>query len=74
MNEATFMLKLENILSFATGITSPPPALGFTEDSKFPTANTCANMLNIRVNHDNFSDFTRHMCYGICNTAGFGLL
>lgn len=77
----TFNLTLEDILHFCTGMPEEPPlgfrpkpAMKFTmaEASKFPEANTCVNILYLPLAHTTYDEFAWHMCYGICNSPGFG--
>ena len=68
---------LADVLMFATGATSmppmgldPSPTIEFTE-CQFPTANTCANQLNLPLFLDNDA-FEENMFFGLVNGAGFG--
>lgn len=79
VKDSTFKMVLADVLTFTTGMPvepplgfSPLPSLTFTFESKFPTANTCANVLYIPLEHTCYTEFVWHMCYGILNTAGFG--
>ena len=78
-NIAEFVISLELIVSFATGMPEEPPlgfcpkpAILFLENSKFPSANTCANQINLPLQDMPFDAFKYNMSYGIMNTAGFG--
>ncbi|XP_065104077.2 uncharacterized protein [Paramisgurnus dabryanus] len=71
-------VSLENLLMFATGLTSLPPAgitpqpcIVFLDTSPFPMANTCANTLKLPLS-ETYSSFKSHMDFGIQNSPGFG--
>ncbi|XP_035982736.1 G2/M phase-specific E3 ubiquitin-protein ligase [Fundulus heteroclitus] len=75
-NEVT----LEDVLMFATGVPSIPPAgmdpqprLQYINTSKFPMANTCANTLKLPL-LDSYITFKHNMNFGIKNSRGFGCL
>ena len=74
-----FEISLERIVSFATGMPEEPPSgfcpkpsILFQEHSKFPTANTCTNQIQLPLQDMTFEEFKYNMSYGILNTAGFG--
>lgn len=63
---------------FATGLTSLPPSgleplprIEFLDDSPFPMANTCSNVLKLPL-LDSYSVFKSQMDFGIQNSPGFG--
>lgn len=67
VKEDTFKIVLADIVSFTTGIPVEHP-LGFSlspsinfNNAKFPTANTCANILYLPLQHTCFSEFAWHM-------------
>ncbi|XP_023814808.1 G2/M phase-specific E3 ubiquitin-protein ligase-like isoform X3 [Oryzias latipes] len=71
---------LEEVLMFAAGVPCVPPAgmsplprLHFMSPStsKFPMANTCANILKIPL-LDSYTAFKANMDFGIKNSPGFG--
>lgn len=71
-------VSLENVLMFATGLTSLPPAgitpqpcIIFLATSPFPMANTCENTLKLPL-LDTYSSFKTRMDFGIQNSPGFG--
>lgn len=71
-------VSLENLLMFATGLTSLPPAgitpqpcIVFLDTSPFPMANTCANTLKLPLS-DTYSSFKSHKDFAIQNSPGFG--
>ncbi|XP_016117945.1 G2/M phase-specific E3 ubiquitin-protein ligase-like, partial [Sinocyclocheilus grahami] len=71
---------LENVLMFATGLTSLPPAgvapqpwIVFLDNSLFPTANTCTNTLKLPI-LETYSLFQTQMDFGIQNSPGFGCI
>jgi len=78
---STFKLVLTDIVTFTTGMPvepplgfSPQPSLNFISTSSFPIANTCANILNVPLEHTCYDEFVWHMCFGLLNSAGFGLI
>ena len=71
--------RFKDVMIFATGADEEPP-LGFVplptlrfENAKYPTANTCSNILNIPLQHQTYEEFRDAMEFGIMNCAGFGL-
>ena len=70
---------LTDILIFATGAARVPP-LGFSPRpgiqfclSKFPKANTCANILILPLEYyQNYEQFKESMIFGILNSPAFG--
>ncbi|XP_016400282.1 G2/M phase-specific E3 ubiquitin-protein ligase-like [Sinocyclocheilus rhinocerous] len=71
---------LENVLMFATGLTSLPPAgvapqpcIVFLDNSPFPMANTCTNTLKLPI-LETYSLFQTQMDFGIQNSPGFGCI
>ncbi|XP_038132896.1 G2/M phase-specific E3 ubiquitin-protein ligase [Cyprinodon tularosa] len=71
---------LEDVLMFATGVPSIPPAgmdpqpcLEYIYTSNFPMANTCANTLKLPL-LDSYITFKHSMNFGIKNSPGFGCL
>ncbi|KAK5619158.1 hypothetical protein CRENBAI_024063 [Crenichthys baileyi] len=78
--EGVAAVSVENILMFATGLTSLPPSgleplpqIEFLDDSPFPMANTCSNLLKLPL-LDSYSVFKSQMDFGIQNSPGFGCL
>ncbi|MEQ2286063.1 hypothetical protein AMECASPLE_038304 [Ameca splendens] len=78
--EGEAAVSVENILMFATGLTSLPPSgleplpqIEFLDDSPFPMANTCSNLLKLPL-LDSYSVFKSQMDFGIQNSPGFGCL
>ena len=74
-----FEISLEHIVSFATGMPEEPPSgfcpkpsILFQEHSKFPTANTCTDQIQLPLQDMTFEEFKYNMSYGILNTAVFG--
>ncbi|MGH0130916.1 UNVERIFIED_CONTAM: hypothetical protein FKN15_059637 [Acipenser sinensis] len=73
-------VSLEDVLMFATGLRSLPPAaiqpqpsMEFFSSSQFPTANTCGNILRLPY-ADNYDEFKSAMEFGIKNSPGFGCI
>ncbi|TKS65833.1 G2/M phase-specific E3 ubiquitin-protein ligase [Collichthys lucidus] len=71
-------VSLQDILVFLTGCDSvpalgfsPKPSLEFITHSRFPQANTCANILRIPV-HAEYTAFKCDMTFAIRNSPGFG--
>ncbi|XP_053367988.1 G2/M phase-specific E3 ubiquitin-protein ligase-like isoform X2 [Clarias gariepinus] len=71
---------LKDVLMFATGLTSLPPAgltplpsIVFLASSPFPMANTCTNTLKLPL-LDTYSLFQKQMDFGIQNSPGFGCI
>nr|XP_054593356.1 G2/M phase-specific E3 ubiquitin-protein ligase-like [Nothobranchius furzeri] len=71
-------VSLKDILIFFTGCDSipalgftPKPSLEFIENSRFPLANTCENVLRIPV-HSTYAGLKCDMDFGIRNSPGFG--
>ncbi|KAJ8370773.1 hypothetical protein SKAU_G00108010 [Synaphobranchus kaupii] len=76
--QPTAAVSLEDVLMFATGLSSLPPAgiaplpcIEFLTNSPYPMANTCANTLKLPLLHS-YSLFKTHMDFGIQNSPGFG--
>ncbi|KAJ8353434.1 hypothetical protein SKAU_G00210010 [Synaphobranchus kaupii] len=76
--QPTAAVSLEDVLMFATGLSSLPPAgiaplpcIEFLTNSPYPMANTCANTLKLPLLHS-YSLFKTHMDFGIQNYPGFG--
>ncbi len=74
-----FAFTLEDIILFVTGMPyappmgfTPRPSVQFTIVSKFPTANTCANVLYLPLLHTTLEELSWHVCFGIQNSGGFG--
>ncbi|XP_078792879.1 G2/M phase-specific E3 ubiquitin-protein ligase-like isoform X1 [Oryzias latipes] len=72
--ESDSVITLEDIFMFATGVSGIPPAgleplpkLQFLESSKFPMANTCANILKLPL-LENYNTFKENMTFGIRNS------
>ena len=71
------LAKIPDILQFSTGATSIPPLGSFQpvpsleflhhNGSKFPKANTCANILQLPVVHGSYEEFSQSMDFGIMN-------
>uniref|UniRef100_A0A674MG39 HECT domain-containing protein n=1 Tax=Takifugu rubripes TaxID=31033 RepID=A0A674MG39_TAKRU len=73
-------LSVEDVLMFATGLTSLPPSgleplpkIEFLDGSPFPMSNTCFNLLKLPL-LDSYSVFKAQMDFGIQNSPGFGCL
>lgn len=78
--EGEAAVSVEDVLMFATGLTSLPPSgleplpqIEFLDDSPFPMANTCSNLLKLPL-LDSYSLFKSQMDFGIQNSPGFGCL
>ncbi|XP_038130567.1 G2/M phase-specific E3 ubiquitin-protein ligase-like [Cyprinodon tularosa] len=76
--EGQAAVSVEDVLMFATGLTSLPPSgldplpkLHFLDDSRFPMANTCLNTLKLPL-IDSYPVFKTQMDFGIQNSPGFG--
>nr|XP_024659365.1 G2/M phase-specific E3 ubiquitin-protein ligase-like [Maylandia zebra] len=76
--ESQTAVSLGDVLMFATGLTSLPPSgldplpsLQFLDDSLFPMANTCLNLLKLPM-ITSYSLFKSNMDFGIQNSPGFG--
>ncbi|XP_062866425.1 G2/M phase-specific E3 ubiquitin-protein ligase-like [Trichomycterus rosablanca] len=76
--EGQAALCVEDVLMFATGLTSLPPSgleplpkIEFLDDSPFPMANTCSNTLKLPL-LDSYNVFKSRMDFGIQNSPGFG--
>ena len=76
-------ITLSDILFFTTGCkVLPQRAMPVTVDflhepgteglSRFPTANTCSNILRLPVIHGNYESFKADMTFGFLNARGFG--
>lgn len=77
--ESDSPVTLEELLMFATGVSSLPPAglepqpsLLFISNSNFPMANTCGNTLKLPLSAT-FLTFKKNMDFGINNSPGFGI-
>ncbi|XP_034562255.1 uncharacterized protein LOC117828943 isoform X2 [Notolabrus celidotus] len=71
-------VSLEELLMFATGLRSLPPAgmtphpsLSFLEESMYPMANTCSNTIKLPL-LPAYDLFKKNMDFGIQNSPGFG--
>ncbi|XP_045898128.1 G2/M phase-specific E3 ubiquitin-protein ligase-like [Micropterus dolomieu] len=71
-------VSVEDILMFATGLSSLPPSgleplpqIEFLDDSVFPMANACSNTLKLPL-LDSYTLFKSQMDFGIQNSPGFG--
>ena len=81
IKDEQFCITFENVLGFATGSQGIPP-MGFwpvpqiqfqwDSDSQFPTANTCANCLNLPTSCISYDSFKEKMVMAIINGVGFG--
>ena len=78
--EDTSNCTLRDVLIFAAGADDtpplgfdPPPQLDFTQQSKFPLGNTCANILVLSLCHEDFESFKKFMKTGLLNAPAFGL-
>ncbi|XP_030594559.1 G2/M phase-specific E3 ubiquitin-protein ligase-like isoform X1 [Archocentrus centrarchus] len=78
--EGEAAVSVEDILMFATGLTSLPPSgleplpqIEFLDDVPLPMANTCSNLLKLPF-LDSYSVFKSQMDFGIQNSPGFGCL
>ncbi|XP_023154350.2 uncharacterized protein LOC111588293 isoform X1 [Amphiprion ocellaris] len=76
--EGKASVSVEDVLMFATGLSSLPPSgleplpqIQFLDDSPFPMANTCSNLLKLPL-LDSYSMFKSQMDFGIENSPGFG--
>ena len=74
-----FTLNLGDILAFATGASSVPPigfncqpSIQFHSTSKFPEANTCANILRLSLLNESYEEFKDSFCFSVANAIGFG--
>ncbi|KAK1176028.1 G2/M phase-specific E3 ubiquitin-protein ligase-like isoform X6, partial [Acipenser oxyrinchus oxyrinchus] len=73
-------VSLEDVLMFATGLRSLPPAgiqpqpsMEFFSSSQFPMANTCGNIIRLPY-ADNYDEFKSAMEFGIKHSPGFGCI
>lgn len=78
--EGDAAVSVKDVLMFATGLTLLPPSgfeplpqIEFLDDSPFPMANTCPNLLKLPLLHS-YSVFKSQMDFGIQNSPGFGCL
>lgn len=76
--EGQAAVSVEDVLMFATGLTSLPasgsdlmPKRHFLDDSRFPMAKTCLNTLKLPL-IDSYPVFKTQMDFGIQNSPGFG--
>ncbi|KAF3856847.1 hypothetical protein F7725_017570 [Dissostichus mawsoni] len=76
--ESQTAVSLEDVLMFATGLTSlppsgfePSPGIEFLDDSPFPMANTCSNTLKLPL-LESYNVFKSKMDFGMQNSPGFG--
>ncbi|XP_063336843.1 uncharacterized protein LOC134632147 [Pelmatolapia mariae] len=76
--ESQTAVSVGDVLMFATGLTSLPPSgldplpsLQFLDDSLFPMAKTCLNLLKLPM-ITSYSVFKSNMDFGIQNSPGFG--
>ncbi|KAI9515842.1 hypothetical protein NQZ68_022198 [Dissostichus eleginoides] len=76
--ESQTAVSLEDVLMFATGLTSlppsgfePSPGIEFLDDSPFPMANTCSNTLKLPL-LEAYNVFKCQMDFGMQNSPGFG--
>ncbi|XP_034080294.1 G2/M phase-specific E3 ubiquitin-protein ligase-like isoform X6 [Gymnodraco acuticeps] len=76
--ESQTAVSLEDVLMFATGLTSlppsgfePSPGIEFLDDSPFPMANTCSNTLKLPL-LDAYNVFKSQMDFGMQHSPGFG--
>ena len=81
VKSSSFKFSLQHIVMFTTGMPYEPPlgfipqpSVSFTTSSAFPTANTCANVIHLPTKHTSLDQFVWHTCFGILNSAGFGLV
>lgn len=79
MGDRKLCVTFEYILAFATGAQrippigfSPCPQIQFEQDSPFPTANTCANCLNLPMSYHTYHEFKEKLVMAITNAIGFG--
>ena len=84
IEEGEDSITLNDILFFATGCKTLPPRKispiieflheleAWGEQSRFPTANTCANTLRLPVVHASYETFKADMTFAIQNCRGFG--
>ena len=75
-----FACSLKDILIFATGADETPPLkfvpaslLQFTEESKFPLENNCANIMVLSLSHNNCGSFKDAMKTEILNASAYGM-
>ena len=73
--------QLKELLVFATGANEEPPlefdpvpSLQFLQDSTFPEANTCSDILHVPIHHETYEEFKNAMELGLLKCAGFGKL
>ncbi|XP_030266633.1 G2/M phase-specific E3 ubiquitin-protein ligase-like [Sparus aurata] len=73
-------VSVEEVLMFSTGLKSIPPAgmtprpcITFTQESMYPSANTCANTITLPL-LQTYNLFKANMDFGIQNSPGFGCL
>ncbi|KAL3968991.1 E3 ubiquitin-protein ligase [Sarotherodon galilaeus] len=78
--ESQTAVSVGDVLMFATGLTSLPPSgldplpsLQFLDESLFPMANTCLNLLKLPM-ITSYSVFKSNMDFGIQNSPGFGFV
>ena len=71
---------LNEVLIFATGADRipplgffPRPSIAFSQESRYPTAKACANILTLPTAHDSYVSFKESMDFGILNSPGFGV-
>ena len=72
--------KIDDILIFATGALRvpplgflPQPSVVFSKETRFPTANTCANIISLPLGHESYETFKESMDFTILNSPGFGV-
>ncbi|CAL8270611.1 unnamed protein product [Arctogadus glacialis] len=75
--EGEAAVSVEDVLMFSTGLRSLPPAgldplpqLEFLDNSPFPMANTCGNVLKLPL-LDSYGVFKTQMDFGMQNSPGF---
>ena len=76
--EGEAAVSVEDVLMFSTGLRSLPPAgldplprLEFLDNSPFPMANTCGNVLKLPL-LDSYRVFKTQMDFGMQNSPGVG--
>lgn len=78
IDDTKFVLTLEMIVFFATGLPQAPPAgfnpkpvLIFHENDNLPHADTCAHQLSLPLKLT-YEKFKYQLNYAVLNTEGFG--
>lgn len=69
--EGEAAVSVEDVLMFATGLSSLPPIWLGTTATAFPMANTCSNSLRLPLLYS-YTLFKSQMDFGIKSSPGFG--